>query len=259
MMGEARMRKYWLPWLVGMPAEASLAICSLIFGGVLERLPEAARRLRPRRRRVPRDARPHRARLRVPAGSRRGGQPACRRARTSGGSGWTRWCTMRTCSGCIVEAVRRGPGGARQRLPVPARRGRARGARSARSRSSPRRAAPPPGRERPSLAGTAHGDRRGGTEAFAEDLDAATRSLLPRRVPLPRGRDGAPVVYLAGNSLGLQPRTRESTGSRRCSTTGRAAASRATFTATHPWLPVPRASSPRSPRGSSALSRTRWW
>ena len=39
MMGEARMQKYWLPWLVGMPAEISLAICSLIFGGVLERLP----------------------------------------------------------------------------------------------------------------------------------------------------------------------------------------------------------------------------
>jgi aminocarboxymuconate-semialdehyde decarboxylase len=39
MMGEERMPKYWLPWLVGMPAEASLAICSLIFGGVLERLP----------------------------------------------------------------------------------------------------------------------------------------------------------------------------------------------------------------------------
>ncbi|MCP3103736.1 amidohydrolase [Myxococcus sp. K15C18031901] len=39
MMGEAKMQKYWLPWLVGMPAEMSLAICSLIFGGVLERLP----------------------------------------------------------------------------------------------------------------------------------------------------------------------------------------------------------------------------
>ncbi len=39
MMGEARMQKYWLPWLVGMPAEVSLAICSVIFGGVLERLP----------------------------------------------------------------------------------------------------------------------------------------------------------------------------------------------------------------------------
>ncbi|QHL88421.1 amidohydrolase family protein [Nibribacter ruber] len=39
MMGEKKMRKYWLPWLVGMPAETSRAICSMIFGGVLERLP----------------------------------------------------------------------------------------------------------------------------------------------------------------------------------------------------------------------------
>ncbi len=39
MLGRERMSKYWLPWLVGMPAETSLAICSLIFGGVLERLP----------------------------------------------------------------------------------------------------------------------------------------------------------------------------------------------------------------------------
>lgn len=40
MMGKERMPKYWLPWLVGMPAETSLAICSVIFGGVLERLPQ---------------------------------------------------------------------------------------------------------------------------------------------------------------------------------------------------------------------------
>ncbi|MCS6905933.1 MAG: amidohydrolase [Bacteroidia bacterium] len=39
MVGKEKMPKYWLPWLVGMPAETSLAICSLIFGGVLERLP----------------------------------------------------------------------------------------------------------------------------------------------------------------------------------------------------------------------------
>lgn len=39
MMAKERMPKYWLPWLVGMPAESSLAICSMIFGGVLERLP----------------------------------------------------------------------------------------------------------------------------------------------------------------------------------------------------------------------------
>ncbi len=39
MVGKDKMTKYWLPWLVGMPAETSLAICSVLFGGVLERLP----------------------------------------------------------------------------------------------------------------------------------------------------------------------------------------------------------------------------
>jgi aminocarboxymuconate-semialdehyde decarboxylase len=39
MMGKSEMEKYWLPWLVGMPAETSRAICSMIFGGVFERLP----------------------------------------------------------------------------------------------------------------------------------------------------------------------------------------------------------------------------
>lgn len=39
MLGRERMQDYWLAWLVGMPAETCLAICSLIFGGVLERLP----------------------------------------------------------------------------------------------------------------------------------------------------------------------------------------------------------------------------
>lgn len=40
MMAKDKMNKYWLPWLVGMPAETSLAICSMIFGGVFERLPK---------------------------------------------------------------------------------------------------------------------------------------------------------------------------------------------------------------------------
>jgi aminocarboxymuconate-semialdehyde decarboxylase len=39
MLARERMGKYWLAWLVGMPAETALAICSVIFGGVLERLP----------------------------------------------------------------------------------------------------------------------------------------------------------------------------------------------------------------------------
>ena len=40
MMAKEKMTEYWLPWLVGMPAESSLAICSMIFGGVFERLPK---------------------------------------------------------------------------------------------------------------------------------------------------------------------------------------------------------------------------
>lgn len=40
MMGQKQMQRYWLPWLVGMPAETSRAICSMIFGGIFERLPK---------------------------------------------------------------------------------------------------------------------------------------------------------------------------------------------------------------------------
>ena len=40
MMGQDKMKRYWLPWLVGMPAETSLAICSMIFGGIFEKLPK---------------------------------------------------------------------------------------------------------------------------------------------------------------------------------------------------------------------------
>ena len=40
MMGFYQIRKYWLPWLVGMPAETSRAICSMIFSGVFERHPQ---------------------------------------------------------------------------------------------------------------------------------------------------------------------------------------------------------------------------
>lgn len=39
MMGQETMGKYWLPWLVGMPAEQARAYCSIVFGGVLDRFP----------------------------------------------------------------------------------------------------------------------------------------------------------------------------------------------------------------------------
>jgi aminocarboxymuconate-semialdehyde decarboxylase len=40
MVGKSRMPKYWLPWLVGMPAETALAICCLLFSGVFDRFPK---------------------------------------------------------------------------------------------------------------------------------------------------------------------------------------------------------------------------
>jgi len=40
MLGKRRMTKYWLPWLVGMPAETSLAICCMLFSGVFDRFPK---------------------------------------------------------------------------------------------------------------------------------------------------------------------------------------------------------------------------
>ena len=119
MLGQERMSRYWLPWLVGMPAETSLAICSLIFGGVLERLP----------------------RLRVAFAHGGGAFPATlgrismafMRGRTCapspttypreylGASTSTRWSTIRMLR-YLVKLL--GPERcARQRLPVPARRG----------------------------------------------------------------------------------------------------------------------------------------
>ncbi len=40
MMGKSSMEKYWLPWLVGMPAETSRAMCSMIFGGIFDKFPK---------------------------------------------------------------------------------------------------------------------------------------------------------------------------------------------------------------------------
>ncbi len=40
MVGKERMEKYWLPWLVGMPVETTLAIASMIFSGLFEKVPQ---------------------------------------------------------------------------------------------------------------------------------------------------------------------------------------------------------------------------
>ncbi|XP_040296419.1 2-amino-3-carboxymuconate-6-semialdehyde decarboxylase [Bufo bufo] len=40
MQMDGRMSKYWLPWLVGMPAETTIAICCMIMGGIFEKFPK---------------------------------------------------------------------------------------------------------------------------------------------------------------------------------------------------------------------------
>ena len=40
MMGTAQVQKYWLPWLVGMPAETTRAVCHILFSGVIDRFPK---------------------------------------------------------------------------------------------------------------------------------------------------------------------------------------------------------------------------
>ena len=40
MSGAKLMERYWLPWLVGMPAETTFAICSLIFSGTFDKYPQ---------------------------------------------------------------------------------------------------------------------------------------------------------------------------------------------------------------------------
>jgi aminocarboxymuconate-semialdehyde decarboxylase len=39
MMGQEYISKYWLPWLVGMPAETARAIANMIFSGVFDKHP----------------------------------------------------------------------------------------------------------------------------------------------------------------------------------------------------------------------------
>lgn len=40
MLGKQELGQYWMPWLVGMPAETTRAVLSLVCGGVLERFPQ---------------------------------------------------------------------------------------------------------------------------------------------------------------------------------------------------------------------------
>jgi aminocarboxymuconate-semialdehyde decarboxylase len=39
MLGGDRLSRYWMPWLVGMPTETTVALMSVLFGGVLDAFP----------------------------------------------------------------------------------------------------------------------------------------------------------------------------------------------------------------------------
>jgi aminocarboxymuconate-semialdehyde decarboxylase len=73
MLGKERMPSYWLPWLVGMPAETSLANLLDDFRRCLRTIPETARRLCARGRCIPFHDWAHRTRVSRAAGSVRDG------------------------------------------------------------------------------------------------------------------------------------------------------------------------------------------
>ena len=132
MLGKERMPKYWLPWLVGMPAETSLAICSMIFGGVFEHFPKAPCCLCPWRRRLSVYDRAHRTRVSRPArfgcDSERQESAKLSRAGKEKGRHHPRAILRRLTRArsrraeVANEAHRRTTRRARLRLPVPARR-----------------------------------------------------------------------------------------------------------------------------------------
>ncbi len=109
MMGQSEMCRYWLPWLVGMPAETSCAICSMIFGGVLRApagrcasgSPTAAARSRSRSAASSTDS--------TCGPTSAPWTTTSIRASTSGGSTSTRSCTTQTPCGisCISSASER--------------------------------------------------------------------------------------------------------------------------------------------------------
>ena len=127
MLGRERMARYWLPWLVGMPAETSLSICCMIFGGVFEKLPAgcACCSLTAAAHSRRRSGASSTAFTHVRTWSRSTTAPI--HARTSGASMSTRWCTIRSCMRYMLKLMGAQQHRARQRLSVSAGRRSTRG------------------------------------------------------------------------------------------------------------------------------------
>ena len=242
-----RMTRYWLPWLVGMPAETALAICSVIFGGVLERLP----------------------RLRIGFAHGGGAFPGTSaESRTDSRSGrtWLRWTTRilrrdylrrfyvdslthdADALRLLLRAARPGTVAMGSDYPFPL--GESPPGRLIASMSD----LDPATRERllsaprsncsnvTSWISSEHRRRSSGVppgrqalERWALEQDRRdSLAWSGREFALPVDDDGAPLVYLCGNSLGLMPRDVRAVVAGASSTTGRGVASRATRR-NEPW------------------------
>ena len=269
-------QQYWLPWLVGMPAETAVAICSLLFGGVLERLPRLRIALRARRRRVPR----HRSAASSTASTsrpdlcaidttlaprdylrrRRAGALLRRlaRARRRRAAPPARRCSAPSASRSAPttrsRSARHEPGALIRSLGLDPEAERARCSAARRSSSSgcPRHA--PTGRRRerrragPTDAGRARARRRA-TPRFREAFHVP---------PWPDGRQPA-VAYFAGNSLGLQPHAARAGASLEELDDWARLGVEGHLEARRPWLPYHELAARRGRRGWSARRRTRSW
>ena len=236
MLGKERMTQYWLPWLVGMPTETTLAIA---LGDLRRRARAAAAapdRVRARRRLLPRHVRAARAWLRGPP--RPGGRPEQRRAsaNTSGGSGSIRSPTTPTCCGTCSGLIGADRVALGSDYPFPLGEDRAGRAHrfDERSRRRARGGGSSPTRRSSSWPATgvrSHDHETGVSReaGFAEAQDAAD-PLASYREEFEWPVDGAGrrLTYLVGNSLGLLPEGARAASSTRSWMNGRAGASRAT-------------------------------
>ena len=210
-----RTRRWMAQWLTGMPAETHLSILAMILGGVFDQVDAAlADLLRARRRLVRVLARAGRERLARPPRRRRHLGPAAARVRRPVQRRLRR--VRRGRAAAARRHARRRPRAAGQRLPVPARR-------SGGGHADPHVTARSPTTNAP---GCWPRTRRRYLGAGVRRRDRHRRRPLRGRRPLPRRhRPGArptratsscrpapggrfpEAAYLAGNSLGLQPRT----------------------------------------------------
>ena len=216
MLAPERMSRHWLPWLVGMPAELALAIASVLLGGVLDKLPklrllfahgggafpgllgrvEAGFHARPDLAATATDTEPREAVRRIYVDSLTHDPDALRFI--AGIVGEDRIALGTDYPFPLGEAV---PGATIEALTeLPRRPG---------SGCSPGPREAFLGRSAVLRRMTAAGRRRSAPTRRSRSSRTRRIPLAPQRerFHLPVGPDGSPRIYLAGQSLGAQPRS----------------------------------------------------